>query len=38
MEECCCQKKKSTPRDEESKKAIVSRINKIVGQMNGVKK
>lgn len=38
MEECCCQKKKSIPRDEESKKAIVSRINKIVGQMNGVKK
>ena len=38
MEECCCQKKKSTPRDEKSKKAIVSRINKIVGQMNGVKK
>ena len=36
--ETCCKKKKETPRDEASKKAIISRLNRLTGQMNGVKK
>lgn len=36
--ECEMCKKKSTPRDEESKKKLVARINRINGQINGIKK
>ena len=36
MEHCCCDKVKV--RSEEEKKTISSRINRIIGQMNGVKK
>ena len=36
MNECCC-KKKLNPRTEEEKKKLVSRINRIIGQLNGIK-
>lgn len=36
MKECCTTKTKV--RDEESRKMIEVRINKIIGQMNGIKK
>jgi DNA-binding FrmR family transcriptional regulator len=36
MNECC--KQKSKPRDENNKKDIMIRMNKIIGQMNGIKK
>lgn len=35
MEECDCKK---TERTEAEKKALFSRVNRIIGQMNGVKK
>ena len=34
-EKNCC---RQTKRDEEDKKQIIIRLNKIIGQMNGVKK
>ena len=34
--DCCCEKKKI--RSEEDKKALINRINRITGQMNGVKR
>lgn len=34
--ECCC-RKKSTPRTEEEQKILQNRINRIIGQMNGIK-
>ena len=38
-ETCCgCGRMKKTPRDEEEKKALVARLNRLTGQMNGVKK
>lgn len=33
---CCCQKK--TKRSEEEKKRIISRLNRISGQINGISK
>ena len=36
--ECEACKMKNTPRDEESKKKLISRINRINGQINGIKK
>lgn len=36
MNECC--KQKLTPRNADSKKDLVTRLNKINGQINGVKK
>jgi DNA-binding FrmR family transcriptional regulator len=36
MEKCCVIKTKN--RSEEEKKALSTRINKIIGQMNGIKK
>mgnify|MGYP004710189587 FL=1 len=35
---CEACKMKNTPRDEESKKKLISRINRINGQINGIKK
>lgn len=37
MSECCCNKKLS-PRSEEGKKNLTTRVNRIIGQMNGIKK
>ena len=37
MEKCCCEHR-STVRDEEEKRALKSRLNRIAGQVNGVKK
>lgn len=37
MENCCC-KTKTKVRTEEEKKKIVSRLNRIAGQIGGVKK
>lgn len=34
---CCCQKKK-TQRDEAQKKALLNRLNRIEGQIRGIKK
>ena len=36
MEHCC--ENKTKVRTEEEKKAIASRLNRIIGQMNGIKK
>ena len=36
MEECCC-KKKNTPRDEQMVIDIQKRLNRAIGQVNGVK-
>ena len=36
MEHTCCEKSKV--RSEEEKKTLTSRINRIIGQMNGIKK
>lgn len=35
-EKCCCEKK--TVRDEDEKRAIRSRLNRIIGQLNGISK
>ncbi len=35
--ECCCEVKKKV-RDDSEKKALVTRINRLTGQMNGIKK
>lgn len=35
MSDCCC--KKTKVRTEEEKKTITNRINRIIGQLNGVK-
>ncbi len=37
MEKCCCHYKK-TPRSEESSKQLRNRINRIIGQLNGIQK
>lgn len=36
MSDCCCEKK--TVRDETKKKALCNRLNRIEGQINGIKK
>lgn len=36
MEHECCYKKKHTPRDEKDKKAIISRLHRVAGQLNGI--
>lgn len=40
--DCCCENKendiKQTKRNEEEKKKIEVRVNKLIGQMNGIKK
>ena len=33
----CCIHKKHTPRDEETQKALQNRLNRIMGQLNGIK-
>lgn len=39
MEKCCChQSQKTKIRTDEEKKAIVSRLNRIAGQINGIRK
>ena len=35
-EECCCQKK-HTPRSDELKRDVTRRINRAVGQLNGIR-
>ena len=35
--ECCCHKK-NTPRDEQTVKQLRNRINRIIGQLNGIQK
>ena len=35
---CCCENKKLTERSDDSKKKLVTRINKLTGQLNGIKK
>lgn len=37
MEEKDCCRKKSIPRTDEEQKALQNRVNRIIGQMNGVK-
>ena len=32
----CCAHKKHTPRDEETRKALQNRLNRIMGQLNGI--
>lgn len=34
---CCDENKKLTPRNEQSKKSILNRINRLSGQLNGIK-
>ena len=34
----CCKKYRKTARGEEEKRALISRLNRMIGQMNGVKK
>lgn len=36
MEHCCC-KHKNTPRDEELVSNIQKRLNRVIGQINGIK-
>ena len=36
MEHECCYKKKHTPRDEKDKKALISRLHRVAGQLNGI--
>lgn len=39
--ECCCKDKienKTTVRSEEEKKEIITRLNRLTGQLNGIKK
>ena len=36
--ETCCEKHKRTPRSEEEKKKLVARINRITGQLQGVRR
>ena len=38
MENCECERKKLIERNSEDKKALTNRMNRIIGQMNGVKK
>lgn len=38
MSNCCCDTKKSTKRTDADKKDLTSRVNRIVGQMNGISK
>ncbi len=38
VEECTCCKKKAVPRTEKEKSALISRLNRISGQINGVSK
>ena len=33
----CCARKKHTPRDEETKKTLQNRLNRMIGQLNGIK-
>ncbi|MCQ2770569.1 MAG: metal-sensing transcriptional repressor [Clostridia bacterium] len=33
----CCENKKLTPRDDAAKKQLITRINRISGQLNGIK-
>lgn len=33
----CCERKKHTPRTDEELKALTSRLNRIIGQLNGIK-
>lgn len=34
----CCERYKETPRGEESQKLLQNRLNRIIGQLNGIKK
>lgn len=35
MEQCCCEKK--TPRSEEERRRLINRLNRIEGQIRGIK-
>lgn len=35
--ECCSGRTKHTPRSEETKRAVIRRLNRAIGQLNGVK-
>ena len=37
-EESCCCRKKHTPRSEEAQRALQNRLNRVIGQLNGMKK
>ena len=37
-EACCCNHLKDTPRSDECKKNLENRINRIIGQLGGIKK
>lgn len=34
---CCCERHKSTPRSEEFQADLQKRLNRVIGQLNGVK-
>lgn len=36
--DCCCGRKKVRARSEEEKKTIEVRLNRVIGQLNGIKK
>lgn len=38
MSDCCCDSNKSTKRSAQDKKDLTSRVNRIIGQMNGISK
>lgn len=38
MQPCCCEKQKRTPRSAEEKKKLAARINRITGQLQGVRR
>lgn len=38
MESCCCQGRKVKVRTEEEKKRIIFRLNRIAGQINGIRR
>lgn len=37
LEECCCHKK-ATPRDEKELRQLKNRLNRVIGQLNGIGK
>lgn len=36
-ESCCCRDERTTKRTDDDKRALTSRINRIIGQLNGIK-
>lgn len=37
-EKCCCVRHKAIPRSEKTQKQLQARLNRMIGQMNGIKK